>query len=404
MPKITTTPGIREVQLKSGKSSWELRIAIKGHTPLTQRFPTKKEAEAKRNIYLASVAEGKSPINRRSEKFTLTDAIAAYRKANTKEVDGKTVSLIPKPEWYRLNMLDADIGVWVMKSLRSKVIDGYIADKGKEPVPTPRKKTKKHPLYDGDKPRVRSDSTVRKLYYTLKKVAKWHAKQNEYTLPDNAFVDQVVPPGWENSRERRLEPGEEEKILAAIEQLSVKKDEWRRLFLWALESGMRAQELLKTCWADINLEHRFLRLRKELVKTKTARQVPLSDKAMQILKEHEATKRDDDDRIFWQWNNSNALGNAFKIITTNAGLTPRLTIHDLRHEATTRLFEKTDLSATEISAITGHQDLKTLQRYTHIRPALLASKMNGKKGKQVEVPVDEFLAFLKWQEEQNNKA
>lgn len=74
---------------------------------------------------------------------------------------------------------------------------------------------------------------------------------------------------------------------------TLNRAEWRNLILWALESGMRAQELLKTEWKGINLEQRFIRIRKEIVKTKTAKQVPLSQKAIQVLQGHEVTKRDD---------------------------------------------------------------------------------------------------------------
>jgi len=40
--------------------------------------------------------------------------------------------------------------------------------------------------------------------------------------------------------------------------------------------------------------------------------------------------------------------------------------HDLRHEATSRLFEK-GLNLMEVATITGHKDTKMLMRYTHLR-------------------------------------
>lgn len=402
MPRITKTPGIRKKVLKGSGEAWELRIAKKGFAPLSKCYDSQKAAEAARDQYLARVSEGKSPINRRAEKFRLADAIAEYRTANQKtdpEDPKKLISIIPKGEGYRLDMLEEDIGNWPVQSLKHKAIAGYIDVKGKEPVPEPKNKKKTHYLYAGDRVRIRSGGTVRKLYYTLKKVAQWHAIHHEYTLPDYAFEGQKVPGGWLNERERRLEPGEEEKILAAIDASYTNHAEWRNLILWALESGMRAQELLKTEWKDINLEQRFIRIRKEIVKTKTARQVPLSQKAIQALHGHEVTRRDDNPRIFWQWANSATLGRAFKVIVKNASLGQPLTIHDLRHEATSRLFENTDLSTVEIAAITGHRDVRTLQRYTHLRPELMASKLDGKVSK-VEVPANDYMAFLAWKESQ----
>ncbi|WP_269802071.1 tyrosine-type recombinase/integrase [Acidithiobacillus ferrivorans] len=50
-------------------------------------------------------------------------------------------------------------------------------------------------------------------------------------------------------------------------------------------------------------------------------------------------------------------------------------MHDLRHEATSRLFEK-GLNPMQVAAITGHKTLQMLKRYTHLRAEDLA-KMLG---------------------------
>ena len=43
-----------------------------------------------------------------------------------------------------------------------------------------------------------------------------------------------------------------------------------------------------------------------------------------------------------------------------------LRFHDLRHEATSRFFEK-GLNPMQAAAITGHKTLQMLKRYTHLR-------------------------------------
>ena len=40
--------------------------------------------------------------------------------------------------------------------------------------------------------------------------------------------------------------------------------------------------------------------------------------------------------------------------------------HDLRHEATSRLFEK-GLNPLEVASNTGHKTLQMLKRYTHLQ-------------------------------------
>ena len=51
-----------------------------------------------------------------------------------------------------------------------------------------------------------------------------------------------------------------------------------------------------------------------------------------------------------------------------------LHFHDLRHEATSRLFEK-GLNPVEVATITGHKDPRMLMRYTHLRAEDLARKL-----------------------------
>jgi integrase len=49
--------------------------------------------------------------------------------------------------------------------------------------------------------------------------------------------------------------------------------------------------------------------------------------------------------------------------------------HDLRHEATCRLYEKTSLSDVLIAKITGHKDLRMLKRYASLRGSELALRL-----------------------------
>lgn len=51
-----------------------------------------------------------------------------------------------------------------------------------------------------------------------------------------------------------------------------------------------------------------------------------------------------------------------------------LRFHDLRHEATSRLVEK-GLEILDVATITGHKDLRMLQRYTHLKAENLARKL-----------------------------
>lgn len=53
-------------------------------------------------------------------------------------------------------------------------------------------------------------------------------------------------------------------------------------------------------------------------------------------------------------------------------------LHDLRHEATSRLAER-GWNILELAAVTGHRDLQMLKRYTNLRAADLAKKMGWQR-------------------------
>ncbi|MDP6081782.1 MAG: site-specific integrase, partial [Arenicellales bacterium] len=52
-----------------------------------------------------------------------------------------------------------------------------------------------------------------------------------------------------------------------------------------------------------------------------------------------------------------------------------LHIHDLRHEAISRFFEK-GLSVAEVALISGHKDVRMLFRYTHLKAEDIVGKIN----------------------------
>lgn len=56
-----------------------------------------------------------------------------------------------------------------------------------------------------------------------------------------------------------------------------------------------------------------------------------------------------------------------------------LRIHDLRHEAISRLAESGCFQLHELQAISGHRDLRCLSRYVHLLTRSLATKMDESK-------------------------
>ncbi|WP_258002300.1 tyrosine-type recombinase/integrase [Burkholderia sp. WAC0059] len=63
-----------------------------------------------------------------------------------------------------------------------------------------------------------------------------------------------------------------------------------------------------------------------------------------------------------------------KIASTDNPAVASLRWHDLRHEVTSRLFEK-GLHPMGVASITGHRSMQMLKRYTHLNPESLIPKL-----------------------------
>lgn len=70
---------------------------------------------------------------------------------------------------------------------------------------------------------------------------------------------------------------------------------------------------------------------------------------------------------------TDALKQSFKRAVRRAGIAG-LRLHDLRHEATSRFFEK-GLNVMEVASVTGHKTLQMLKRYTHLSVTDLATRL-----------------------------
>lgn len=190
----------------------------------------------------------------------------------------------------------------------------------------------------------------------------------------------IRKPAVANGRDRRLFDGELVDVLAATESTDLAP-----VALLAVETAMRLSEIIGLWWTDVNLSSRTAILRE--TKNGACRIVPLSPEAIAVLK---GLPRQIDGRIFTVTGPSisQAWGRAVerarglyreRCLTT--GVAPKdaylsdLHFHDLRHEATSRLFERGIFGTMEVASITGHKTLQMLSRYTHMNATLLADKL-----------------------------
>lgn len=271
-----------------------------------------------------------------------------------------------------------------------------------------------------------SPSTIKKYVGVLRRCFDWcrgegvvalvvnplHMLPKKYAHYTKADVDHLRPLGKvariDIHRDRRLEPGEEENVRAVFAGRKVEGKQrvlalhhqpaLDTLFELALESAMRLSEMYTLTRSQVDLSRATIFLEK--TKNGDKRAVPLTTVAVARLQRYIAQVESDDagmgdfkfsnDQLFPWWDGKLArdgtpdklnmrkttakLSAQFARIFAAAGC-PDFKFHDLRHEATSRLFVKTRLLAIEIAKITGHKNMQSLMRYLNLRPSELASRL-----------------------------
>lgn len=175
-----------------------------------------------------------------------------------------------------------------------------------------------------------------------------------------------------DARERRLKTGEYEKLMIACQRnnkFASPSIFWCPAINFAIETAMRLSEQLSLRWENVNLEKKTAFLPAKVTKTKISRTVPLSDKAIHVLNQ---LPRSLNGKVFSMSLNYHNRG--WRSLIKRAQIKD-LRWHDLRHEATSRLFER-GLAPTEVMKITGHKTLQMLARYSHHEAENIAPKLN----------------------------
>ncbi|MCP4098043.1 MAG: site-specific integrase [Planctomycetaceae bacterium] len=143
-----------------------------------------------------------------------------------------------------------------------------------------------------------------------------------------------------------------------------------RIMKFAIATAMRQEEICKIEWSDVDFKKRIVIVRDRKDprhKEGNHQKVPLLNltgfDAWQLLLEQKILTGGHG-RCFPY--NHKSVGTAFRR-GRNAIGADDLRFHDLRHEATSRLFEA-GLPIERVALVTGHKDWKMLRRYTNLKP------------------------------------
>jgi integrase len=314
------------------RGRWQAQVRRRGVPPRAKSFDTRNDAVRwARDIESEADRSGFFTDTRLAERTTLGELLARY----VAEVTPTKKSA--SSEMARIGALcRRDICHRTLAKLNSSHIASYRDERLQSVAP----------------------ATVIRELNTISHCLELAQREWGFYLPRNP-AKMVRRPSAPRGRQRRLHEGEEGLILEACDR---GRNRWLKpLVILAIETGMRRGELVSLLWEHVDLHKRVAHL--PMTKNGTARDIPLSQRATATLQALHADRRDK--RVIPM--SGNAVRLAWEHLRIRAGC-PDLRIHDLRHEAVSRLFER-GLNIAEVAAISGHREMKMLMRYTHLRAA-----------------------------------
>ena len=332
--------------------AWQVVVKKKGFERISRTFDTKSDAEAWAKVTESEMLRGVFVSRIEAENTTLSEALDRYDREISSVKKGHRQESARIQIWKSHSLAKRSLA-----SIRGSDIASYRDDRTKSG-------------YSANS--IRLDlSIISHLFEIARK--EWGIEG--LSNPVKTIRMPKSPPG----RDRRLLPGELNRIVDASGS-PVLPDVVRL----ALETGMRQAEIAGMTWDMVDLKKRTV----TLLETKNGekRIVPLSSEAVRILS---GLTRRIDGKVWGV--TSHAVAVAFRRAVSRARSTYEkeceekgekpdpsfltgLTFHDLRHEATSRFFEK-GFNPMEVSAITGHKTLQMLKRYTHLKAEDLAERL-----------------------------
>ncbi len=324
---------------KTPAGRWQALIRLKGHPPLSKTFTMRADAVTWARTSEVALERGASEAGLPSPlppSPTVIDLLDLYERriTSSKRSSAKEAYLLRPIRRH-------EIGTVQLKGVRSTHVARYRDDRLRSVKPNS----------------VKRELAVLQHAFNLA-IREWGVP-----LPVNP-VAAITKPRVSDARRRRVTEDEWRRLIAACEGRPLQP-----VIRLAKETGMRRGELLSLEWRNVDLTTATAFL--PMTKNGEPRHVPLSQEAVAVLRA--LNRKDDESRVFAM--SPNALRLAWERLKARAGVTD-LRLHDLRHEAVSRFFER-GLSVPEVALISGHKDYRMLARYTHLRAADVARKLGG---------------------------
>ena len=333
---------------KRGNLQWRARVRRHGYPIQTKTFTTKVRAETWVRQVETEMDRGTFVSHAEAEATTLAEALERYAQEIT-----------PRKKATTANRERDHIRAWAASSLSQRSLASI---RGKDVAAAIRDMEGRGLIANTVRLHL---ALLSHLFNTTR--AAWGME----SLTNPVDLVKGQRPKLPAGRDRRLVGDEEARLLAAAQTYDRTTPRGAgnigTLITWAIETAMRRGEIAAMRWEHVDRTAPTLLIPD--TKTGVPRIIPLSPAALAVLERLSPKSKG------LVWNRSpDAISRAFMEVCKAAGIRG-LTFHDLRHEATSRLFEKQGFSAPEAAAVTGHKTMQMLKRYTHLRAEDLAKRM-----------------------------
>lgn len=402
---------------------WLVRVRERGHKPLQATFSSRSEAEGfieqvraerKRGLFVDYTASLKITAAQLAVRYLLEEAprqksvsILEYFFEGLLADSGPAGQRLLQD--YREERLRRGLSVRPAK-FKMRKSSGELAWLHK---PLSQVTTVDVESYMRDRLEVVEPATVDRDIDRLKSLFKVATKIWDYPLVKNP-MDAIRPPKYFNERDRRITPHEETALLEALGQLDEERavepilrqlsraalhnqkfcsSSARKRSLAALRiqlrptakeaaqvvpylqvfyafqvmTAARRGETLGLTWAHIDFDAKtaFLPKTKNGRPRKLALRQDLVDLLQELPRDTERVFPLGLDYLVGAWSNA-----------CKAAGVEDLHIHDVRHEALSRLAETGKFTLPELQLFSGHRDLRMLMRYAHLCASRLARKLD----------------------------
>ncbi|MDH0335121.1 site-specific integrase [Metapseudomonas otitidis] len=314
--------------------SWRAQIRRKGYPTLSATFDTKADAQRWAAEIEGDMSRSRFVDVREAEQTTLAEGLKRYLREVSDHKKGAKQEALRIKRW-----ISHPVSAKSMAAVKSSDMAEYRDERIKA---------------GASSATVRLDLAIISHLYTIA------SKEWGIEGLTNPCKNLRMPKG-SKERDRRPTPAELSKVYEAAAQLHA---ELPVIIELAADTAMRRSELVLLRREQVRGRVAYL----EDTKNGERRAVPLSSRAVALLQGLPARI---DGRYFSL--SLNTVSNYFPRACEAAGVV-NLRFHDLRHEATSRLFER-GFTMMEVAAITGHKTLSMLKRYTHLSPHALAEKL-----------------------------